>query len=93
LPTFWLGEIVVNLALHTFAATRLPKSLQTLEVLPTVGAGSRRLGARMRAEGYSTLEELEAHYTGGDEPISPFELRLVSVSVAAACGKDVRCRR
>ena len=25
----------------------------------------------MRAEGYSTLEELQAHYTGGDEPMSP----------------------
>lgn len=24
----------------------------------------------MRAEGYSTLEELEAHYTGGDHPMS-----------------------
>ena len=40
------------------------------EVLPTVGAQSRRLAARMRAEGYSTLEELEAHYTGGDQPMS-----------------------
>jgi hypothetical protein len=71
LPTFWLGEIFVNLALHAFVATRMPESLATLEVLPTVGAGSRRLGARMRAEGYSTLEELEAHYTGGDDPMSP----------------------
>jgi hypothetical protein len=25
----------------------------------------------MRAEGYSTLEELQAHYTGGDDPMSP----------------------
>jgi hypothetical protein len=25
----------------------------------------------MRTEGYSTLEELEAHYTGGDQPMSP----------------------
>jgi hypothetical protein len=40
-------------------------------VLSTVGARNRRLGARMRAEGYSTLEELEAHYTGGDQPMSP----------------------
>jgi hypothetical protein len=70
LPTFWLGEIFANLALHAFVATRQPERLSTLEVLPTVGAGSRRLGARMRAEGYSTLEELEAHYTGGDEPMS-----------------------
>ena len=71
LPTFWLSEIFVNLALHAFVATRLPKSLTTLEVLPAVGAGSRRLGARMRAEGYSTLEELQAHYPGCDESMSP----------------------
>jgi len=71
LPTFWLGEIFANLALHSFVATRQPESLNTLEVLSTVGAQSPRLGARMRAEGYSTLEELEAHYTGGDEPMSP----------------------
>jgi hypothetical protein len=71
LPTFWLGEIFANLALHAFVATRRPESLNTLEVLSTVGAQSRRLGARMRAEGYSTLEELEAHYTGGDQPMSP----------------------
>jgi hypothetical protein len=71
LPTFWLSEIFVNLALHAFVATRLPASLPTLEVLPTVGAGSRRLAARMRAEGYSTLEELQVHYTGGDQPMSP----------------------
>jgi hypothetical protein len=32
---------------------------------------SRKLAARMRAEGYSTLDELEAHYTGGDDPMSP----------------------
>jgi hypothetical protein len=70
-PTFWLGEIFVNLAMHAFVATEMPTSLPTLEVLPTVGAGSRRLGDRMRAEGYSTLEELEAHYTGGDDPMSP----------------------
>jgi hypothetical protein len=71
LPTFWLGEIFANLALHAFVATRQPESLDTLEALPTVGARSRRLGARMRAEGYSTLEQLEAHYTGGDQPMSP----------------------
>ena len=71
LPTFWLGEIFANLALHSFVATRQPESLGTLEVLPAVGAQSRHLGARMRAEGYSTLEELEDHYTGGDDPMSP----------------------
>ena len=71
LPTFWLGEIFANLALHAFVATRQPESLNTLEVLPTVGSAESRLAARMRAEGYSTLEELEAHYTGGDQPMSP----------------------
>jgi hypothetical protein len=71
LPTFWLSEIFVNLALHAFVATKQPGSLATLEVLPTVGAQSRRLAARMRAEGYSTLEELQAHYSGGDQPMSP----------------------
>jgi hypothetical protein len=71
LPTFWLGEIFVNLAMHAFVATQLPASLPTLEVLPTVGAGSRKLAARMRAEGYSTLEELQAHYTGGDDSMNP----------------------
>jgi hypothetical protein len=71
LPTSWLSEIFVNLAMHAFVATQLPESLETLEVLPTVGAGSRKLAFRMRAEQYSTLEELEAHYTGGDDPMSP----------------------
>ncbi len=71
LPTFWLSEIFVNLAMHAFVATQLPASLPILEVLPAVGAGSRKLAARMRAEGYSTLEELQAHYTGGDDPMSP----------------------
>jgi hypothetical protein len=71
LPTFWLGEIFADLALHAFVATKQPGSLNTLEVLSTVGARSRRLDTRMRAEGYSTLEDLEAHYTGGDQPMSP----------------------
>ncbi len=71
LPTFWLSEIFANLALHAFVATQLQASLPTLEVLPTVGAGSRKLAARMRAEGYSTLEELQAHYTGSDDSMNP----------------------
>ncbi|MGC8473201.1 MAG: hypothetical protein ACP5PW_02175 [Candidatus Dormibacteria bacterium] len=71
LPTFWLGEIFANLALHVFIATRRPRSLVTLETLPEVGAGSRRLDARMRAEGYTTLEDLERHYTGGEDPMDP----------------------
>jgi hypothetical protein len=71
LPTLWLSEIFVNLAWHAFVATRVPASLPTLEMLSTVGAGSRKLAARMRAEEYSTLEELQAHYTGGDDPMSP----------------------
>jgi hypothetical protein len=71
LPTFWLGEIFANLALHAFVATRQPESLDTLEVLSIVGAQSPSLDARMHAEGYTTLEDLEAHYTGGDNPMSP----------------------
>ena len=71
LPTFWLSEIFVNLAMHAFVATQLPASLPTLEVLSTVGAGSRKIAARMRAEGYSTLEELQAHYTGSGDSMDP----------------------
>jgi hypothetical protein len=71
LPTFWLSEIFVNLAMHAFVATQLPARLPTLEALPTVGAGSRKLAARMRAQGYSTLDELQAHYTGSDDSMSP----------------------
>jgi hypothetical protein len=71
LPTCWLSEIFVNLAMHAYVATKRPESLETLQVLPTVGAGSRRLAARMRAEGYSTLEELQVHYTGSDDSMSP----------------------
>ena len=41
LPTFWLGEIFANLALHAFVVTKQPEQLTTLEVLPTVGAQSR----------------------------------------------------
>src|ERR1022692_2292662 len=71
LPTFWLGEIFANLALHAFVATRQSECLSTLQVLSIVGTQSPRLDARMRAEGYSTLEDLEAHYTGGGDPMSP----------------------
>ncbi len=71
LPTFWLGEIFANLAMHVFVATQRPGSLATLEVLPEVGAASRRLTDRMRAEGYTSLEDLERYYTGGDYPMDP----------------------
>ncbi len=71
LPAFWLGEVFANLALHAFIAARRPESLETLEALSTAGARSRRLGARMRSEGFSTLEQLEAHYTGGEDPMDP----------------------
>lgn len=70
LPTFWLSEIFANLALHAFVATRQPESLNTLEEISIVGAQSTRLDDRMRAEGYSTLEDLEAHYTGGGDPMN-----------------------
>jgi hypothetical protein len=69
LPTSWLSEIFANLAMHAFVATQQPASLSALETLPTIGAESHALAARMRAEGYSTLEELEQHYTGGEDPM------------------------
>jgi hypothetical protein len=71
LPAAWLSEIFANLALHAFVAAERPESLNTLEMLPTVGAQSSRLDARMRAEGYTTLEDLEAHYAGSDNPMGP----------------------
>jgi hypothetical protein len=95
LPTFWLSEIFVNLALHAFVATWVPASLPTLEVLPTVGAGSQKLAARMRAEGYSTLEELQAHYTGSDDSMSPlnyvwfqYRWQRLAANVFDADGED-----
>ena len=71
LPTYWLGEIFANLCLHAFVATRQRQSLDTLEVLSIVGAQSTSLDAQIRSESYSTLEEFEAHYTGGNDPMSP----------------------
>ncbi len=95
LPTFWLGEIFANLALHAFVATQQPENLTTLEVLSTVGAQSRRLAARMRAEGYSTLEELETHYTGGERPMDPlnyvwyqYRWQRIAAKVFEADGED-----
>ncbi len=70
-PTFWLGEIFANLCLHAFVATTRRDSLATLEVLSTVGVQSTHLDQRIRASGFSTLEELEAHYTGGETPMDP----------------------
>jgi hypothetical protein len=99
LPTFWLGEIFANLALHAFVATKRPGSLGTLEVLSTVGAQSRRLASRMRAEGYSTLEELEAHYTGGEAPMGPlnyvwyqYRWQRMAAKMFDADGEDVLVR-
>jgi hypothetical protein len=69
-PTFWLSEIFANLALHAFVATRRPERLSTLETLSIEGAKSARLDDRMRTEGYTTLEELDAHYTGGEDPMN-----------------------
>jgi hypothetical protein len=68
-PTFWLGELFANLALHTFVASRRPASMATLETFSIVGAGSEPLSARMHDEGYGTLDEFEAHYPGSEEPI------------------------
>jgi hypothetical protein len=95
LPTFWLSEIFVNLALHAFVATELPGSLPTLEVLPTVGAGSRKLAARMRADAYSTLEDLQAHYAGSDDSMDPlnyawfqYRWQRLAAKVFEAVGED-----
>lgn len=68
LPAFWLGEIFADLVLHAFIATSRPESLGTLQTLSAVGASGRRIPARWRAEGYTTLQELEAHYTDGEQP-------------------------
>ncbi|MGB8180203.1 MAG: hypothetical protein WCF63_08560 [Acidimicrobiales bacterium] len=68
-PTFWLGEIFANVALHTFVASRRPASMATLEAFSLVGAGSEALSARMRDEGYSTLDEFETHYPSSEEPM------------------------
>jgi hypothetical protein len=68
-PTHWLSEIFVNLALHAFVAERQPARLPILETLPRLGAESETLAERMRREGDSTLEQLQAHYPGGDDPM------------------------
>jgi hypothetical protein len=69
LPTFWLAEIFANLCLHAFVATKYPNLMHTLEVLSIVGMQSARLDERVNREGFTTLDELEAHYTGGDTPM------------------------
>ena len=71
LPTYWLSEVFANLCLHAFVARRHSEKLHTLEVLSTVGSRSPNLDARMRTAGFTTLEELEVHYTGGSNPMSP----------------------
>ncbi len=71
IPTYWLSEIFANLALHAFVATHLPAALPALEVLPTIGSQGRALARRMRAEGYHSLEDLQAHHTGGGDAMDP----------------------
>jgi hypothetical protein len=99
LPTFWLGEIFANLTLHAFVATRRPQSLLTLEVLPTVGAQSARLSDRMRAKGHSTLDDLESHYTGGQQPMGArnyvwyqYRWQRLAAEVFDADGEDALVR-
>ncbi len=99
LPTYWLGEIFANLCLYAFIASRQPQSLDTLEVLSIVGAQSTRLDAQIRSEGYCTLEEFEAHYTGGNDPMSPlnyvwYQCRFQRLAAAMfeADGDDVLVR-
>jgi hypothetical protein len=99
IPTFWLGEIFANLALHAYVAVKRPDSLDTLEVLSIVGSQSPALDARMRAEGYTTLEDLEAHYTGGDDPMSPlnyvwyqYRWQRIAAETFEADGEDALVR-
>jgi hypothetical protein len=99
LPKFWLGEIFANLALHAFIATRQPEKLDVLRELAIVGESSPGLDARVRTKGYTSLEDLEAHYTGGESPMSPLNCvwyqyrwqRLVA-HVFEAEGEDVLTR-
>lgn len=99
LPTFWLSEVFANLCLHAFVATREPERLNTLEVLSTVGTQSPNLDARMRAAGYTTLEELEVHYTGGGDPMSPlnyvwyqYRWQRIAAAMFDAGGEEVLVR-
>ena len=99
LPTFWLGEIFANLALQAYVASKRPASLETLEVLSKVGARSVRLTARMRADGYTTLEDFERHYTGGDDPMDPlnyvwyqYRFQRIAAEMFEADGVDTLVR-
>ena len=69
LPAFWLGEIFADLASTRSWPRGGRKACPCLKHSPTWGH-EPRLAARWRAEGYTTLEELEAHYTGGDQPMT-----------------------
>lgn len=99
LATHWLSEIFVNLAMHTFVATQQPARLSTLETLPTIGAESQPVAAQMRTQGYSTLEQLQEHYTGGDDPMSPlnyvwfqYRWQRLAADVFAADGEHTLIR-
>ncbi len=85
--------------LHAFVATQKPGSLDTLEVLSLVGAHTPSLDVRVRAEGYSTLEDLEVHYTGGDDPMGPlnyvwyqYRFQRIAAEVFNADGEDALIR-
>lgn len=95
LPTYWLGEIFANVTLHAFVATQRPDDLDTLQVLSIVGAQSTGLDERVRAEGYYSLDDLEAHYTGGDDPMSPlnyvwyqYRWQRIAAAMFEADGED-----
>jgi len=95
LPTLWLGEIFANLALHVFVATRRPERLETLEVLSQVGAASRRLAARMRAAGSTTLDDFEQRSTGHATPMDPrtyiwyqYRFQRIAAAMFRADGED-----
>ena len=65
LPASWLGEIFALRPSRT--SQRAARETEHARDASTVGNQSRRLAARMRAEGYSTLEA-RVHYPGGEQP-------------------------
>jgi hypothetical protein len=70
LPTYWLGEIFANLALHAFVRAEMPGALLTLETFSAVGAADDNLSETVRRDGISTLDEFESHYSGSSEEMS-----------------------
>ena len=93
LPTFWLGEIFANLALHAFVATQQPENLDDTGG-PVYRRGTEsaacRPDARRRVQHARGARDSLHRWRAPD---GPPQLRLVPVSVAAHRGKGVRGRR